>query len=339
LAGKLHLSKAAGNPNDFGIAANPPFLLIISIASLFISGNEDPSSASRVLRRTSGSVRKTMKAFHKIAATALALVLLHAPSASALTIITTFIGGDAPVNAAGGGNLLEIVQAAAHIWESAYADTFTLHLYVGWGAVGDTGTHTLIDQGGIPNREITGAILFDNSGAVSLYLDPTPNSDEEYRRRTDESQDLGGGMVNVARVYSSPIGDAAGRTDLLSVALHEIGHALGMCTVNSAFIAQSGDGFLWIGDDLPYAGTVIPLASNNAGFTSHFDAMAVAYGSVMAGLNSDERRIPSALDILADAQVSNFTILSLDPGQTGANGARAPRGNVRVLSVRLPQDR
>ena len=112
-----------------------------------------------------------------------------------------------------------------------------------------------------------------------------------------------------------------------------------MCSVNSAFIVQSRDGFLRIGGDFPYPGTVIPLASNNAGFTSHFDAIEVAYGPVMAGLSADERRIPSALDILAEAQVSNLTILRLDPSQADATGPRALRGNVRLQPARLPQDR
>jgi hypothetical protein len=111
----------------------------------------------------------------------------------------------------------------------------------------------------VPNREITGIILFDNSGSVKFYLDPTPESNEEYRRRTEEYQDLGGGMINVARLYSAPTGEAAGHTDLLSVALHEIGHALGMSAANLSFIQNAQRGTIRISDALPSAGTIIPL--------------------------------------------------------------------------------
>jgi hypothetical protein len=265
-----------------------------------------------------------MKAMQKFSLILLAFLVLHTPDASALTVVTHFVGGVPPAHAAGTGNLADIVKAAARIWESAYLDSGTLTLFYGWAPVGDAGTHSLVEQGGNPNREITGTILFDNSGAVSFYLDPTPDTNEEYRRRTEEHQNLGGGFINVARLYRDPVGDAAGHVDLLSVAMHEIGHALGMGLSNIAFFTSLGQGEIRISGDLPFAGTVIPLASNNAGFTSHFDALEISYGSVMTGVCGDERRLPSVLDILANAQVSGFKIVNLTAPDAPSRGPGSP---------------
>lgn len=258
---------------------------------------------------------------------------LSASEASALTVITSYMGGNPPANAAGGGNLMDIVNTAARIWESAYSDPITINLYFGWAPVGDAGTHTLLQQGGIPNREMAGIILFDNSGAVAFYLDPTPDVNDEYGRRTEQYQDLGGGLVNVARFFSSPAGVAAGRVDLLSVALHEIGHALGMCAANTAFMAEAYQGVLKISGELAYAGTVIPLATNRAGITSHIDALQVAYGALMAGIGSGERRLPSTLDVLADAQVSGFTVPASDPIFSTSNRILTTRQTVRAVTA------
>ena len=270
-----------------------------------------------------------MRLCERISMIALVLLFIYVPSTQAVTIDTRFIGGAAPTNAAGEGNLHDIVNAAARMWESVYSDSFSLTLYYGWASIGDAGNHSLLSRSGNPNREISGVILFDNSGSVKFYLDPTPNSNEEYKQYIEESQNLGGGSVNVARLYGSPRGEAVGRVDLLSVALHEIGHALGLSASNASFIAQSGTGVINIDGDLPHAGTMVPLAYNNSGIIPHIDALEVSYGSVMAGINGDERRMLSELDILANAQISGFAVSMLRAQQISPSGQGGMARNVK----------
>jgi hypothetical protein len=274
-----------------------------------------------------------MKVLGRFFLMSLIFTSLCVPSASALTVRTSFMGGAPPANAAGAGNLVDIVNAAARHWEAAYTDPVTITIYFGWAPTGDAGTHTMVEQGGVPNREITGIILFDNSGAAKFYLDPTPGFNEEFQRRKDEYQDLGGGMVNVARLYDNPVGEAVGRIDLVSVAVHEIGHAMGLCAANSSFLQQAVTGMINITGDLPFAGTRIPLASNRAGITSHIDVLRVAYGPVMAGIGADERRLPSALDILANAEISGFSLVNLDPEHESQSRDMPARSNGRLETV------
>ncbi len=229
-----------------------------------------------------------------------------APQTSALTIVRNFDGSVAPTNTAGGGNLVDLFDAAADWWELAILDDFTLALNFSWAPL-DTAKadHGLVSQAG--GRETEGNIRFDNDESFSWFLDSTPHLNEEYQTFTEFELDLGGGLINVGRVWSDPIGDAVGRFDLLQTAKHEIGHALGMSNANTAYTTENADGDIDIMAPRPFAGAVLQVTGSH--FTNALDN-ALMWGG---GLPTDSRRLQSAVDILAMAEVSEWQDFDLDP--------------------------
>ncbi len=245
-----------------------------------------------------------------------AVLLASFGSALALNIEGNFVGGQQLGPSIGAGSIVDIFRAAADTWELAIRDDFTVTFDFGWGAE-PGGTHTLLAQGGTPNRETHGLILvnpqvFADGSFATLFLDPTPTQNEEFANYSERTQDLGGGPVNVERRFSAPLGDPSVLfQDLFTMLAHEIGHGLGISNANASFIAESGDGNITVTEPLPFAGTTIPLASNIFGVTSHID-LSGEVGPLMGGWGSNDRLLPSSIDILANAQLSGFRELNLD---------------------------
>lgn len=249
----------------------------------------------------------------------LALGGVFATSSLALTINTTFVAsgqsfgsglgnatGAPTTNTAGGGTLQAIFREAADCWESVILDDHTLNLSFGWqGLTGDTlGVHVLTGQGGTPNRETSGVIRFDSDGTSNFFLDPTPSTHEEFGDLNAFSVNLGGGSMNVARIFFAEDDDAADNIDLFSTALHEIGHALGLSSGNSSFVAENGDLEIDVTAPRPFAGAKIPTISG-----AHLDLdFALMFPAAFVG----ERLLMSEADIVANAQISGFTNLDLD---------------------------
>jgi hypothetical protein len=213
----------------------------------------------------------------------------------------------------GGGNLEDIFNAAAASWERAFADVsepWDVNITYGWA---DKATSLaacdLISQGGSPWRITNAHIEFNNSGFYEFFADPTPTDNSEYTTFTSVNQDLGGGVINVGRTFSNPTYDAIGNYDLLEVATHEIGHALGFHNDNMEFMDQIPGTQLTITPPLPYAGTEIPV---------RFGHIETQSALMFTTNNPGERRLISAEDILAIAQLSSFSNPNLNPESIGA---------------------
>ncbi|MEN9913091.1 MAG: hypothetical protein RLY66_499 [Candidatus Parcubacteria bacterium] len=232
--------------------------------------------------------------------------------ASSLTIVRIFTGGTPPTNSIGAGNLTDIVNAACDTWELAIRDEHTVTLYYGWAPVGG-GQHDLLTQCGTPNRETSGSLLFNNDNDpnhLPWYLDPTPYSCSDATNYVVKTVNLGMGPINAGRNYLYP-STSDKHIDLFTIALHEVGHALGMSFGNFSFIDECTDGDIDVTQG-PCAWSIIPMQTNSiTGLTtSHIEYIGdcVMSGSFVPG----SRMMPTAIDIIALAQLSKFTQLNLD---------------------------
>ena len=249
---------------------------------------------------------------------------LGATKSQAVTITLTDLGGIAPGSAVGGGNLPDLFRAAADVWETAFTTAHALEVRFQWGALGSAiGSHSLTAQGGVPSRETIATITIDGDGTTPWFLDLTPLDASEFGTLTTASADLGGGVMNTGRRYDGGytgplVGGVTTPFDGFSTVIHEIGHALGLSSANTQYQGES-----WPDNDIdvigprPFAGAVIPTnnsgpvppGSSNAHIGVALPLALMRGSSAVAGT----RRIPSEADVVANAEIQDFAIGSLDP--------------------------
>jgi len=244
----------------------------------------------------------------RLTALALALAPLWLAPGTAhagLVINSQFNPSTAPADMVGGGNLTDIFNTAVSFWENAFSDpgeTWVLNLQYEWAALpGQNGKFVLDQQGGSPHRIISGLIRFDNS-AVRFFADPTPRDNSEYTEYHESFWDMPDGPLITGRQYSGATGAAAMGVDLLTIAKHEIGHALGLAADNTASPLM-----IHVTAPRPFPGVVID--------TKGGDHLMNLDGAVMGQdiFGEGARTLISGVDVLAEAQISLFDHPNLDP--------------------------
>lgn len=273
--------------------------------------------------------------YHRAAALlgAVLCVAGAASSADAVTINTNFVAsggslgrytaGSASTDTAGGGSLSVLMGQAAHYWEHAITDAGTLNVNYGWSSLGSGTLGSTTTSFSPTHRPTSADIAVTDASSVPWFMDSTPGGNSEYGTYTTSSHDYGGGTINTGRVYTGATGAARNRFDMLTVAIHELGHALG-------FYGASNP--LDISNPLPDAGTQLPTdtTTNNA-CSSNCDHLAIATAAMYPSIPAGERKLLTSADRLGVAQLRSDSSVNLSAVPLPASGLLMISGLAALL--------
>ena len=201
-----------------------------------------------------------------------------------------------PSDMVGRGNLQDNMKAAAESWEEIFKNVggkWNVRIDYGWCIPANDNAYARVSltkearqNNGVNgvSRNVEGRVCFiprpvrngDNQAVGDgaepiplgarhpLFADPTPRDSDEYKvftAYTDSDTRL-----NTGRVYSGASDESVRNAiDLYSLAMHEIGHVLGIDAMYSQYVAQERPGDLAntfkvnVTRSRPHAGYVIPI--------------------------------------------------------------------------------
>ncbi len=162
-----------------------------------------------------------------------------------------------------------VIQTAANYWTNAFANSnssrsfatggrITQNISVGWqshaGSTLATGGTSFFGSGEFAG----GSLNFDNDGSSNFYVDSNPGNNSEWLQSSQRSMSFNGVNMNVERVHFDASGLARTNNDLLSVSIHEIGHALGFLSGYPGFSGTITSG--------AFNGALIPTVGGHTSF-------------------------------------------------------------------------
>lgn len=196
---------------------------------------------------------------HRLKPILIAAVLAATAPAYALTLNANYsdptIVGGVFQNAAGqfsstGGGGFNDVTALFQLNANAAYSYFQTAIHVGWThtvnfqlldltSFGADGISQILDADS-NGRTTLSRIALDTSNVSHFYLDPTPADNSEWAM-LPKTASLAGTSVNVGRKGTAVSGGPAdGRTDILTLMIHEIAHSLGVADGSSRFVDLVG---------------------------------------------------------------------------------------------------
>ena len=257
---------------------------------------------------------RTRRVVSRIALACLVALGAAAPASAGLKIELVFVDAGLPPKPGlmeGGGNLHQIMEVAAERWEAVLkrgGGDWKLTIEYGWATLRDTSLFAqefMVEEGGRPSRITHSCVIFNNQPVPGLpfrglFADPTPRDNSEYNQFTSSAENLGDGWLNVQRMFTQGQGDAEDRADLVQIAMHEIGHALGLDGEYSGFKTQSGNTLaLKITAPRPFADTELLLSNG-----PHIGGSGMPL--MMQFPEAGARQLISGVDALVAAQLSSF---------------------------------
>ncbi len=273
-------------------------------------------------------------------ANGLNIVLNFEDTMSSSPSFDPFTGTNAPTG------LRRMFEFAEDFYEDVFETPHTLTINYWYADLNDNllGLHNPVSQSG--GRVNESNIRIDtnraNGNLTNWFIDPTPDTDNEYNMQQTLWRDLTGTQQTDWYNFSGTTIDtfevgfegnataaaAQNAADMLSVVLHEVGHALGMSSGNNSTVAETADGDYDYDSVNIFGRTLAIETANNSGDDNLNIAHVENTDALMTpSLPNSTRRLPSHSDLLAMAAVHNYTAIDIPRREFYGGGNWNSSGN------------